>query len=327
MKIVNYLDVSFNLSDGSFRPYRKPNDEIQYIHVDSDHPPSIIKQLPLSVEKRLSTLSSSKEIFDESATIYQEALNKSGYSYELKFNQNSMNNRPINANRKRKIIWFNPPFSKSVITNVGRRFLNLIDKHFPPHHKFRKLFNRNTVKISYSCMTNMKNKINQHNRQVIHNITQPTPTNNVAGCNCLDGNNCPLDGKCLEKDILYLGVVKSDIRNYNEKIYKLCSTSFKYRYANHKKSFNHEKYKTDTELSKEVWELKDINGNPDVKWNIFGKFSAYNPASHRCNLCLNEKLEISIHKEDNLLNKRSEVISQCRHKNKFKLKNLKDNIT
>ena len=174
----------------------------------------------------------------------------------------------------------------------------------------------------------MKNKINQHNRQVIHNVTQQTPTNNVAGCNCLDGNNCPLDGNCLEKDILYLGVVKSDIRNYSEKIYKgVCSTSFKYRYANHKKSFNHEKYKKDTELSKEVWELKDNNGNPDVTWNIFGKFSAYNPSSHRCNLCLNEKLEISIHNEDNLLNKRSEVISQCRHKNKYKLKNLIENIT
>ena len=53
-KVVNYLDVTFNLIDGSYRPYRKPNDETHYIHIQSDHPPSITKQLPRSIEKRLS---------------------------------------------------------------------------------------------------------------------------------------------------------------------------------------------------------------------------------------------------------------------------------
>ena len=51
-KVVNYLDVTFNLIDGSYRPYRKPNDETHYIHIQSDHPPSITKQLPRSIEKR-----------------------------------------------------------------------------------------------------------------------------------------------------------------------------------------------------------------------------------------------------------------------------------
>jgi hypothetical protein len=59
-------------------------------------------------------------------------------------------------NRQRKIIWFNPPFSKSVNTNIGWEFLSLIDKHFPLQHKLHKIFNRNTVKISYSCMNNVK---------------------------------------------------------------------------------------------------------------------------------------------------------------------------
>ena len=27
MKIVNYLDVTLNLNDGSYRPYKKPNEE------------------------------------------------------------------------------------------------------------------------------------------------------------------------------------------------------------------------------------------------------------------------------------------------------------
>ena len=54
LKVVNYLDATFNLIDGSYRPYRKPNDETHYIHIQSDHPPSITKQLPRSIEKRLS---------------------------------------------------------------------------------------------------------------------------------------------------------------------------------------------------------------------------------------------------------------------------------
>ena len=71
VKIVNYLDVTLNLNDGSYRPYKKPNEETNYIHVNSDHPPSILKQLPKSIEKRLSSLSSSKEIFEETAPYYE----------------------------------------------------------------------------------------------------------------------------------------------------------------------------------------------------------------------------------------------------------------
>ena len=37
-KVVNYLDTTFDLSDGSYRPYRKPDNETSYINVDSDHP-------------------------------------------------------------------------------------------------------------------------------------------------------------------------------------------------------------------------------------------------------------------------------------------------
>ena len=42
MKIVNYLDVTLNLNDGSYRPYKKPNEETNYINVNSDQPPSIL---------------------------------------------------------------------------------------------------------------------------------------------------------------------------------------------------------------------------------------------------------------------------------------------
>ena len=89
MKIVNYLDATLNLNDGSYRPYHKPNDELMYIHSESNHPPTIIKQLPLSIEQRLKTLSSSKEIFEEAAKPYQEALVRSGYKHILKYEDDS----------------------------------------------------------------------------------------------------------------------------------------------------------------------------------------------------------------------------------------------
>ena len=56
MKVVNCLDVTVNLNDGTYKPYRKPNNEIKYIHKNSNHPTSAIPQIPLSVESRLSTI-------------------------------------------------------------------------------------------------------------------------------------------------------------------------------------------------------------------------------------------------------------------------------
>ena len=65
MKIFNYLDVNFNLNDRAYKPYTKPNNEIKYVHKDSNHPPSLTCQIPLSRESRLSTLSYNVKTFEE----------------------------------------------------------------------------------------------------------------------------------------------------------------------------------------------------------------------------------------------------------------------
>ena len=57
--------------------------------------------------------------------------------------------------RRRKIIWFNPSYSRNVKMNIGKNFLNLLVKHFPANNKMHKIFNKNTVKVSYSFMKNM----------------------------------------------------------------------------------------------------------------------------------------------------------------------------
>ena len=110
------------------------------------------------------------------------------------------------------------------------------------------------------------------------------------------------------------------MQEYNEKVYiGLCQTTFKKRYANHKKSFNTEKYKNSTALSNEFWRLKEQNGEPNITWRILRNSKSYNNSSKKCNLCASEKYEIATFKGKNILNKRSEVISKCRHQNKFSL--------
>ena len=67
MKIINYLDVTFNLNDRTLRPYEKPDNTTQYIRAESNHPPNIIKPIPKTIGKRPYQLSSCENIFSESS--------------------------------------------------------------------------------------------------------------------------------------------------------------------------------------------------------------------------------------------------------------------
>ena len=151
MKVVNYLDVTFNLNDRIYNPYTKPNNKIKYIHKNSNHPPSAIQQISISIESRLSTLSF-KKIFQE-VPPYQKELQNSGYRHTLTYecpknNSNSTNINKIKSIRKQKIIWSHPPFNLKTKKNIGKLFLNLLDQHFLSHNKLHKLFNQTNVKIS-----------------------------------------------------------------------------------------------------------------------------------------------------------------------------------
>ena len=103
--------------------------------------------------------------FSESGplTFLKIANPSSRYKHQMLYQQNIRLNTTTNKNRKRNIIWFNPLYSSNVVTKVGKHFLSLLDKHFPPYNKFHEIFNRNTVKISYSCLPDMETIINSHN--------------------------------------------------------------------------------------------------------------------------------------------------------------------
>ena len=65
---VNYLDVTFDLRKGIYLPYRKPDNPPVYIKSCSNYPPTVIKQLPKSISKRLSDLPSNEEMFEKQLT-------------------------------------------------------------------------------------------------------------------------------------------------------------------------------------------------------------------------------------------------------------------
>ena len=286
------------------------------------HPPNIIKQLPRNISKRISDISSNREIFEKAAPIYNKALRDSGYTEEIEYiPPNKVAQNSEKKIRKRKIIWFNPPFSKHVQTNVAKKFLLLIDKHFPDKHKFHKLFNRNTVKVSYSTMQNFATIIRSHNHKV---LTPKEEKHHEQKCNCRNKELCPLQGNCLTKNVIYRGEVVNSSNNSTNNYIGLTEHSFKDRLYKHRNSFKYRNKINSTELSKHIWNLKDNKiENVEIKWSILDRAPAFKNGSKRCNLCLTEKYHI-IYQDLETLNKRSELLSNCRHKCKHLLSNFKE---
>ena len=177
----------------------------------STHPPSILQQVPKSVSQRISEISTNKRIFNQSISYYEHALKKSGYKVSLKHSPTQIQDEN-NQQRKRKIIWFNPPYSLNVKTYVRKLFLKLLDRHFLRAHKFHNIFNRNTVKISYCCMKNMGSIISSHNKQVLK------PRNKNYGCNCRKKENCPLDKKCLTSNIDYEAQISNNANDEDKEV-------------------------------------------------------------------------------------------------------------
>ena len=100
---VDFVEVTLNLQNGTYHPYKKHNDKLLYIQSSSNHLPQIIK-----------------------------SLKNSCYNIDLKY-INNKSEKPKTL--KPNIIWFNPLFSKSVSTNVAKTILQLVTKHFPRTHK------------------------------------------------------------------------------------------------------------------------------------------------------------------------------------------------
>ena len=113
-------------------------------------------------------------------------------------------------------------------------------------------------------MENIKSIIIMHNKEVI-----TEKKTEAAKYNCINKPDCSLSNQCQIINIIYKAKITSNLRNYHEKIYYgTIEGIFKQCYGNHKKSFNHENHKADTELSKEYLIFKELEAKPQVQFYI-----------------------------------------------------------
>ena len=81
----------------------------------------------------------------------------------------------------------------------------MLKKNFPKPNPFSKIFNKNTIKISYCFTRNMKSIISSHNKRIL------TPKNKQVGWNCRIKNSLPLDNKCLTSQLIYQADVTNNL--------------------------------------------------------------------------------------------------------------------
>ena len=222
--------------------------------------------------------------------------------------------------------WFNPPYNKAVYTNIGRKFLELVEKHFPKGSKWHKHFNRHTVKVSYCCTRNMVSHIAGHNHKILRDKGEdnekPCPSTKRKG-----REPCPLggkfEGKCRTEAVVYQALVTSGDKTWN--YFGSTKRSFHERWGEHLLDMGERVKRPGTALSAKVWELKDARKPYELKTNIIKKAHVYKTGDSNCDLCLTEKMCIALNykapeelfvlpEQCRLLNIRTEIMGGCKHK-------------
>ena len=323
---TDFLDLILDLQQGVYKPFRKANQEILYIHSESNHPDNVKKQIPRGCEQRLRTLSSNQEIFNRAKGPYREALEKCGYKYDLQY-QPGREEKKNKRQRKRKILWFNPPFSGEVRTNITRLFVNLLAKHFPKGTRLGKLFNKHNTKVSFSCTPNMKSIIGSHNRKVLQEKNDTDSNKQLCNCQRSRKASCPLEGKCLVDDLVYRADIEVMGVEGKKCYWGQSMRPFKDRWREHMTSFSTplkdkpgnsieqqiEAKKQKSELAAYIWKLKEEKKDFKISWHIQRKAYPYtNGGGGLCDLCAWEKYYILMGDPAITLNRRSELFFRCK---------------
>ena len=318
-KKINFLDITLDLDSGLFQPFTKANANIKYVHIQSNHPPTIKKNLPRNINNRLSRISSNAEVFDKAKPPYQSALREAGYGFDLKFDQSAAAPSEKKRRRSRRVTWWNPPWSDNVKTHIGKEFIKIIKTSFPPNHKLHKICNTNTLKLSYSCLPNMSAEISKHNSKIL----KPDVVNVALSksCNCRDKTTCPLPqyGCMAMKSVVYQATVTREDNNRVETYAGLTADHFKVRWRGHNWDLSHSECRGNTALAGYVWSLKDSNIPHSITWDILGRAPDYNPVTKTCRLCTLEKFFIIYHPTRASLNQRSEIFTPCLHRDRNRL--------
>ena len=163
--------------------------------------------------------------------------------------------------------------SKNVATNIGKKFFTLLSACFPANNKLYKIINKNTTKLSYSCMSNIKQSIANHNKAILSK--EKFKEEQIKLCNCRNRTSCPLQGNCLQKGVVFQATV-TQTNTMREDIYiGITENEFKTRYNQHTSSFRLSHKSSATSLSEHIWKLKESNTDHTVTWKILEKAQPY----------------------------------------------------
>ena len=160
-----------------------------------------------------------------------------------------------------------------------------------------------SVSISYIFPTTV---ISNHNAKVLSKqIERPTTEQREKTYNCRESNDCPLEGNCLARSIVYEARVTTEDDGKVMSYIGMTANDFKECYQNHQKSFRDVNYSNETELSKYIWTLKHSGRSFRTSWAILKRAKPYAAGGNRCNLRNYEKLSIMNADKRTLLNKRN----------------------
>ena len=98
-------------------------------------------------------------------------------------------------------------------------------------------------------------------------------------CNCRKKPDCPLEGKCLQSNVIYQATVTTATTT---ETYVGLATNFKERYRNHQSSFRRSNRRNETELSKCNWTLQDSKKPFQIKWKVLKKCKPNSNISKKC---------------------------------------------
>ena len=156
---------------------------------------------------------------------------------------NSSHEKRRGKNRNRKVVWFNLPFCRLANINIGKYFLHLLGKHFNRDNPLSRIFNRNTVKISYSCTKNMYNILSNHNKRLLNELITRDRNPDMKSCNSRNKEECLLGGRCNSRNVIYQACISlMEQQRDGERVYiEISAGNWKQRCYNHKHSFSNPK--------------------------------------------------------------------------------------
>ena len=104
-----------------------------------------------------------------------------------------------------------------------------------------------------------------------------------------------MKGLCNLKNVVYQRIIfpKENIKNKKKTYIGISLTRWKLMFHNHINSFSHECLKKVKQPCQTFWKLKNKGLTPEIQWSILKRSNTLSCFDGRCNLCLEEKIQIT----------------------------------